>query len=258
MKTSTGYVNVPSRIRDHEAYSDYVHIFDESDSQPPRSAQSDPTDKPNALLNPNRQRRSKTTPHSKMPTQTEDSAQYYRTQENVPFHTKDSALDSKSKDYVNYYPPITDDPALLSKTKEYVNMPPTTAPVRNSDTPLAPSPKKPQATPRQTLDTQQSRSATVDRIKPRSTKVSQDTVSLPDVLSDEKDEDISSDIDTVIQYEATEVASATDRDRRESVLDTAPYDPYLRCAYCDKMFRHGEIQKYKKHVETCTNVPTHT
>ena len=167
------------------------------------------------------------------------------------FHTKDPVLDSKRK-YINY-PRITYDPALISKTRKYVIMPSTTALVRNSDTPPAPSPKKPQATPRQKLDTQQSRSATVDRIKPRSTKVSQDTVILPDVLSDGKDEDISNDIDTVTQYEAT----ATDRGHRGSVLDTAPYDPYLRCVYCDKMFRHGEIQKLRKHVGTCTNVPTH-
>ena len=251
MKTSTGYVNVPSHISDDEAYSDYVHIFDESDSQPPISAQSDPTDKPNALLNPNRQRRSKSTPHSKLPTETEDSAQYYRMRENVP------VLNSKRKDYVNY-PRITDDPALILKTKEYVNMPPTIAPVRNSDTPLASYPKKPQATPRQIPGIHQSQSAIIiDGDRSSSTKISQDTVSFPDVLSDEKDEDISSDIDTMIQHEATKVASATDRDYRESVLDTAPYDPYLRCAYCDKMFRHGEIQKYKKHVGTCTNVPTH-
>ena len=247
MKSSTGYINVASCISDDGAYSDYVHIFDESDSQPPRSAQSEPTDKPNALLNPNRQRRSKITPHSKLPTQT---AQYYRMRENVP------VLNSKRIDYVNY-PHITDNPALISKTREYVNMPPTIAPVRNSDTPPAPSPKKPQATPRQIPGIHQSQSAIIDRDRSSSTKISQDTVSFPDVVSDEKDEDISSDIDTMIQHEATEVASATDRDRRESVLGTAPYDPYLRCAFCDKMFRHGEIQKYKKHVETCTNVPTH-
>ena len=256
MKSSTGYINVASRIRDDEAHSDYVHIFDESDLQQPRSAQSDPTDKPNALLNPNRQRHSKTAPHSKLPTETEDSTRYCRMQGNLPPQTKDPALHSKKRDYVNY-PPITDDPALFSKTKEYVNLPPATAPVRNSDTPPTPPPRKPQATPRQTPDTPQSRSATMDRVRSSSTKITQDTVSLPDGLLNSEDEDISNDIDTVIQHEATEVATATAPDRRGSVLDTAPYDPYLRCAYCDKMFRHGEIQKYKKHVHACTNFPTH-
>ena len=34
--------------------------------------------------------------------------------------------------------------------------------------------------------------------------------------------------------------------------DAIPLDPNLVCPLCDKMFRIGEIQKFRRHVDTCT------
>ena len=34
----------------------------------------------------------------------------------------------------------------------------------------------------------------------------------------------------------------------------APFDPNLSCPVCRKTFRMGEIQKFKRHVETCSKL----
>ncbi len=40
-------------------------------------------------------------------------------------------------------------------------------------------------------------------------------------------------------------------DELESMAPDAPFDPNLICPLCMRNFRVGEIQKYKKHVDTC-------
>ncbi len=40
-------------------------------------------------------------------------------------------------------------------------------------------------------------------------------------------------------------------DELESIAPNAPFDPNLICPLCMRNFRVGEIQKYKKHVNTC-------
>ena len=37
-----------------------------------------------------------------------------------------------------------------------------------------------------------------------------------------------------------------------SPLQSLPQDPNLQCVVCGKVFKIGEIQKYRRHVETCT------
>ena len=53
-----------------------------------------------------------------------------------------------------------------------------------------------------------------------------------------------------IRHEVAEVV-ATGRDEHRLTLSEIPFDPFLECLYCNQKFRYGEIQKYRKHVNTC-------
>ena len=62
------------------------------------------------------------------------------------------------------------------------------------------------------------------------------------------------------QAQSISTAGWIDGDRSRAFLQDgagvdgyAPLDPNLRCQFCDIVFRKGEIQKYKRHVETCTH-----
>ena len=57
--------------------------------------------------------------------------------------------------------------------------------------------------------------------------------------------DLSSDIQELIRGE---VGSYRDREFQVT-LEHVPRDPNLTCPYCQKVFRKGEIQKFKRHVQ---------
>ena len=58
-----------------------------------------------------------------------------------------------------------------------------------------------------------------------------------------------------INTEVREMAAATREVGTENeemkTIKQAPYDPNLVCPMCKKRHRVGEIQKYRKHVDTC-------
>jgi len=39
--------------------------------------------------------------------------------------------------------------------------------------------------------------------------------------------------------------------------DDAVFDPNLKCLGCQKKFRHGEIQRYRRHVNSCEEMKTY-
>ena len=60
-------------------------------------------------------------------------------------------------------------------------------------------------------------------------------------------------LDDEIHEEASEVIQEVNGRRFEdSVERRRPYDPNLVCPMCRKRFRIGGIQKFRRHVNTCT------
>ena len=47
------------------------------------------------------------------------------------------------------------------------------------------------------------------------------------------------------------ISQVNEEGARQPTIQHIPYDPNLVCAYCNKQFRIGDIQKYEHHVETC-------
>ena len=62
--------------------------------------------------------------------------------------------------------------------------------------------------------------------------------------------DLGSDIQDNAEMIRGEVGPYKGRDR-QMTLEHVPFDPNLTCPYCQKVFRKGEIQKFKRHVATC-------
>ena len=61
------------------------------------------------------------------------------------------------------------------------------------------------------------------------------------------------ELDDEIHQQAAEVIQEVSGGRREVKTDRQrPFDPNLVCPMCRRQFRIGEIQKFKKHVNTCT------
>ena len=83
----------------------------------------------------------------------------------------------------------------------------------------------------------------------------QQPTSMPPDIGDLREEDISTRIDEDIRRKAAEVMEAG-RDERRYTLTTIPFDPFLECLYCNQQFRYGEIQKYRKHVISCSGGST--
>ena len=148
-------------------------------------------------------------------------------------------------------PAWTQDPKFYSRTHDYVNLTPEECVSIAKAVPTPKEAKKPHATPRSHKPQRRAASMETDQVISRKKS---DYASLPQILcSTEGGEgDISNMIDMEIQKEATELATSPERDARRNTLKHVPFDPYLKCLYCNRMFRYGEIQKYKKHVLTCT------
>ena len=61
------------------------------------------------------------------------------------------------------------------------------------------------------------------------------------------------ELDDEIHLQAAEVIQEVSGGRRNVKTDNQrPFDPNLVCPMCRRQFRIGEIQKFKKHVNTCT------
>ena len=60
--------------------------------------------------------------------------------------------------------------------------------------------------------------------------------------------DLGSDIQDNAELIRGEVGSYRDREF-QMTLEHVPFDPNLTCPYCQKVFRKGQIQKFKKHVQ---------
>lgn len=66
------------------------------------------------------------------------------------------------------------------------------------------------------------------------------------------------EVDDEIHHQAAEVIQEVNGGRRDIKTDLQrPFDPNLICPMCRKNFRIGEIQKFKKHVDTCTGSGSH-
>ena len=136
------------------------------------------------------------------------------------------------------------DGRLHSKTADYVNLLP--------ESPSLDVPQTVTVTPAQGVVNESQLSVSMAVPHNRAQITPRDCVSLPlDQIPVACQGDISSSIDAEISQEASDVATATGEYKRRT-LDHVPFDPFLSCLYCNKMFRFGEIQKYRKHVSTCT------
>ena len=61
------------------------------------------------------------------------------------------------------------------------------------------------------------------------------------------------ELDDEIHQQAAQVIQEVSRRGREAKTDLQrPFDPNLVCPMCRKQFRIGEIQKFRRHVNTCT------
>ena len=80
----------------------------------------------------------------------------------------------------------------------------------------------------------------METVESRSTENTGNYASFARVMSTTKDGEASS-------------ISNLDGQREATKQYEAPFDPNLTCPNCDKMFRCGEIQIYKKHVHTCSD-----
>jgi len=141
-------------------------------------------------------------------------------------------------------PAWSQDPKYYSELHDYVNLPSEECVSIAKAVPTPKEPKTPRATPRSLIP---QRRAAISRKK-------SDYAGLPEILCSTEggEDDISNRIDMEIQKEGTELAISSERDGQQNTLKHVPFDPFLKCLYCNRMFRYGEIQKYKKHVLTCT------
>ena len=61
------------------------------------------------------------------------------------------------------------------------------------------------------------------------------------------------ELDDEIHQQAAEVIQEVSRGRQQVKTDIQrPFDPTLVCPMCRRQFRIGEIQKFRRHVNTCT------
>lgn len=152
----------------------------------------------------------------------------------TPFDPKDPNLTSKDMDYVNLLP-----------AKGYVNY---NVPSKSQGEAYLDQfrpPKPPKPSPRSvSMDTGRG-----SPLLPPSNTPNQ-TTSMPERRSYTDENDPFDKIGDDIRHEAAEVV-ATGRDERRFTLSEIPFDPFLECLYCNQKFRYGEIQKYRKHVNTC-------
>ena len=69
-----------------------------------------------------------------------------------------------------------------------------------------------------------------------------------DGVSSMKADGLNTEIKKMADFVRAEVSE--DNEQRKT-MEHSPYDPNLVCPMCKKRHRVGEIQKYRKHVDTC-------
>ena len=150
--------------------------------------------------------------------------------------------------------PFTSDPRLYSKNEDYVNLPPGSSKPR----PKALSPVETPRSKKSPIPTP--RSVSVDPSRRgggggglAAPDPHQQSLSMPPmpVKGEEEEEDISHRLEDDIHSRALDVLE-TGSDKPTYALTSIPFDPFLECLYCNRKFRYGEIQKYRKHVNNCT------
>ena len=151
--------------------------------------------------------------------------------------------------------PFTNDPRLYSTTDDYVNLPP--GPPKSKSRPNALSPvqtprsrKSPVPTPRSISHDPRRGGGGGGLAAPDPQEQSISMPPMP-VRREEEDDGILYGLEEDIHSSAHEVVE-TGRDERTYTLTSIPFDPFLECLYCNRKFRYGEIQKYRKHVNNCT------
>ena len=66
----------------------------------------------------------------------------------------------------------------------------------------------------------------------------------------QEDDYLMLELSSDIQVNAEMIRGYRARDREfQMTLEHVPFDPNLTCPYCQKVFRKGEIQKFKRHVQ---------
>ena len=144
----------------------------------------------------------------------------------------------------------TSDPNYTSKNADYVNQ--STADTQDRKRPVPPPPPRSLKHPKAPIAAPRSASMDASRVCGPMSPSCDDYTSLPENWRtiEEEEGDIAATIDVEIRHKAAEIA-ATGMDDRRSTLTQIPFDPFLECIYCNRQFRYGEIQKYRKHVNTC-------
>ena len=141
--------------------------------------------------------------------------------------------DPKTLDYVNLLPDVAYTVPPKSQGEMYL------------DQYRVPKPPKP--SPRSTgVDTGRDTSPLPPSNTPKTTSIPE-----RDSYTDENGALDNCKIGDDIRQEGAEINVATGRDERRFTLSEIPFDPFLDCLYCNQKFRYGEIQKYRKHVNTC-------
>ena len=163
-----------------------------------------------------------------------------------PLLLKQSSSDSELRNYLHSNDPV------LPKNKAYVNVElqaslAKTVPKKSQDPAASSYSKPPAPSPRSvSMDTERGGPLVVAQ---------QTTKSMPETSSQESDVERKQDISDMINVDICNEAAgviATGRDERRFTLSHIPFDPFLECLYCNKQFRYGEIQKYRKHVNGCS------
>ena len=140
------------------------------------------------------------------------------------------------------------DPALKSKKLDYINLPLGKGYVNYT----VPAPKSQDQVnqfrvPKPTKASPHSVGMETSGLLPPSNTLK--STSMPELHSytDENDK-----IGDDIHHEAAEVV-VTGRDEHGDQLKFTPSEtPFLECLYCNQGFGYGEIQEYRKHVNSCT------
>ena len=68
----------------------------------------------------------------------------------------------------------------------------------------------------------------------------------------EANSDAAGDGELLLKYLDEEIVdTAAEVNNIRSIVLPVPPDPNLHCVFCDKYFGIGEIQQYRRHMETC-------
>ena len=135
---------------------------------------------------------------------------------------------------------------------------PSNLPIRDSSEMASPTRGSPQPLPRQGLPPQRKEQLSPSNPPSQSSPSPSDDTSSDSEYEDAQPNDDQYDnqlqigVDDDIHKQAASVIKQVSGSRHQIKTDVQrPYDPNLICPMCMKKFRIGEIQKFKRHVNTC-------